>query len=144
MKLDQLMGAGIAVGLGSDVAAGPELNMWQVMRAAIDAQKARTFHDATVPTLRPAGAFYLATMGGAHALGKARAIGTLDVGKEADLLVVDLASMLPYAGDRERIGDLSKEDILALCVYRGGPHGTLETYVRGRCVYRRPEAASAS
>jgi guanine deaminase len=144
MKLDQLMGAGIAVGLGSDVAAGPELNMWQVMRAAIDAQKARTFHDATVPTLRPAGAFYLATMGGAHALGKARAIGTLDVGKEADLLVVDLASMLPYTGDRERIGELSKEDILALCVYRGGPHATLETYVRGRCVYRRPETASAS
>ena len=41
MKLDQLMKAGIAVGLGSDVAAGPELNMWQVMRAAIDVQKAR-------------------------------------------------------------------------------------------------------
>ncbi|MDB6146799.1 MAG: Amidohydrolase, partial [Spartobacteria bacterium] len=35
MKLDQLLKAGIAVGLGSDVAAGPELNMWQVMRAAI-------------------------------------------------------------------------------------------------------------
>jgi len=142
MKLDRLMAAGIAVGLGSDVAAGPELNMWQVMRAAVDVQKARTFHDATVPTLRPAGAFYLATMGGAQALGKARAIGTLDVGKEADLLVVDLASMLPYAG--ERVGDLSKEDILALCVYRGGPHATLETYVRGRCVYRRPEPGSAS
>jgi guanine deaminase len=144
MKLDQLLGAGIAVGLGSDVAAGPELNMWQVMRAAIDVQKARAFHDSSVPQLRPAGAFHLATMGGANALGKARAIGTLDVGKEADLLVVDLASMLPYAGDRERVGDLSKEDILALCIYRGGPHATLETYVRGRCVYRQPEPGSAS
>ncbi len=41
MKLDQLMKAGIQVGLGSDVAAGPELSMWQVMRAAIDVQKAR-------------------------------------------------------------------------------------------------------
>src|SRR5205807_5598234 len=35
MKLDQLLKAGINVGLGSDVAGGPELNMWQVMRAAI-------------------------------------------------------------------------------------------------------------
>src|SRR5204863_270916 len=33
-KLDQLLKAGIPIGLGSDVAAGPELNMWQVMRAA--------------------------------------------------------------------------------------------------------------
>src|SRR5581483_7675895 len=41
MNLDQLMKAGINIGLGSDVAAGPELNMWQVMRAAIDVQKAR-------------------------------------------------------------------------------------------------------
>ena len=39
IKLDQLLKAGIPVGLGSDVAAGPELNMWQVMRAAIDVQK---------------------------------------------------------------------------------------------------------
>jgi cytosine/adenosine deaminase-related metal-dependent hydrolase len=29
MRLDELRRAGIAVGLGSDVAAGPELNMWQ-------------------------------------------------------------------------------------------------------------------
>ncbi|HEV3410080.1 MAG TPA: amidohydrolase family protein, partial [Chthoniobacterales bacterium] len=49
MKLDQIRGAGIAVGLGSDVAAGPELNMWQVMRAAVDVQKARSFHDPAVP-----------------------------------------------------------------------------------------------
>src|SRR5712692_7597101 len=41
IKLDQPLQGGIPVGLGSDVAAGPELNMWQVMRAAIDVQKAR-------------------------------------------------------------------------------------------------------
>jgi guanine deaminase len=144
IKLDQLLRAGIAVGLGSDVAAGPELNMWQVMRAAMDVQRARTFHDSSVPPLRVAEAFYLATLGGAHALGKSRAIGTLDVGKEADLLVVDLAAMLPYGGDRERAAHMSKEDVLALCIYRGGPHATLETFVRGRCVYRRPEQGSTS
>ena len=50
IKLDQLLKAGIPVGLGSDVAGGPELNMWQVMRAAIDVQKARTAYE---PNLRP-------------------------------------------------------------------------------------------
>ena len=95
MKLDQLLKAGIAVGLGSDVAAGPELNMWQVMRAAIDVQKARAAYEPNLRPLRPAEAFYLATAGGARALGKLSSIGTLDPGKEADLLVVNLEATLP-------------------------------------------------
>ncbi|MFN2507580.1 MAG: guanine deaminase [Chthoniobacterales bacterium] len=139
IKLDQLLRAGIPVGLGSDVAAGPELNMWQVMRAAIAVQKARAFHDKSVPVLRPAEAFYLATAGGARALGKSGAIGTLEVGKEADLIVIDVAALMPYP-TRARVPELSKEDVVALCVYRGGPHATLETYVRGRCIYRRASA----
>jgi cytosine/adenosine deaminase-related metal-dependent hydrolase len=110
--------------------------MWQVMRAAVDVQKARSFQDRNVPQLRPAEALHLATAGGAQALGKGAAIGTLEVGKEADLLVVDLGALLPYGKGRERVRELTKEDVAALCVYRGGPHATRETYVRGRCVYR--------
>jgi len=94
--------------------------------------------------LRPSEAFYLATHGGAHALGKGNMIGTLDVGKEADLTVVDLAALVPYPRDRDALGELSTEDILALCVYRGGPHANLETYVRGKCVYQAPNLASLS
>src|ERR1700724_94731 len=96
IKLDQLLKAGIAVGLGSDVAGGPELNMWQVIRAAIDVQKARATYEPNLRPLRPSEAFYLATHGGALALGKAGSIGTLDAGKEADFIVVNLASLLPY------------------------------------------------
>ena len=95
LKLDQLLKAGLAVGLGSDVAAGPELNMWQVMRGALDVQKARNIAEPNLPRLRPSEAFYLATSGGARALGKTATIGTLDVGKEADLIVVDLAGAFP-------------------------------------------------
>ncbi|MDQ6861122.1 MAG: guanine deaminase [Verrucomicrobiota bacterium] len=137
MKLDEIRTAGIPVGLGSDVAAGPELNMWQVMRAAVEVQKLRTFYEPEVPPLRVGEAFYLATAGGARALGKSGAIGTLDVGKEADLLVVDLGALHPYGADRLQMKTMSKEDVVALCVYRGGPHATRETYVRGHCVYRR-------
>jgi guanine deaminase len=138
MKLDQLMKAGIAVGLGSDVAAGPELNMWQVMRAAIDVQKARTAYEPNLRALRPSEAFYLGTQGGARALGKANTIGTLEIGKEADLLVVDLAAVAPYPSDHQALEHLSTEDVLALCIYRGNAHANLETYVRGRCVYQAP------
>ena len=138
LKLDQLLNAGIAIGLGSDVAAGPELNMWQVMRSALAVQKARYMAEPNLPRMRPSEAFYLATSGGARALGKSDTIGSLDIGKEADLLVVDLAALLPYGKDGARFDDLSTEDILALCIYRGNPQATLETFVRGKCVYRAP------
>jgi guanine deaminase len=137
MKLDQLMKAGINVGLGSDVAAGPELNMWQVMRAAIDVQKARATYEPNLRPLRPNEALHLGTHGGAKALGKADKIGSLDPGKEADLVVVDLAAIAPYPKDRQSLEELSAEDVVALCVYRGGPHATVQTYVRGKCVYER-------
>jgi guanine deaminase len=136
IKLDQLMKAGIAVGLGSDVAAGPELNMWQVMRAAIDVQKARTAYEPNLRALRPSEAFYLGTQGGACALGKANTIGTLEIGKEADLLVIDLSAIAPYPNDRHGLEHLSTEDVIALCIYRGNAHANLETYVRGKCVYQ--------
>jgi guanine deaminase len=136
MKLDQLMKAGIAVGLGSDVAAGPELSMWQVMRAAIDVQKARGSYEPNLRALRPGEAFYLGTHGGARALGKGKIIGTLDAGKEADLTIVDLSALIPYGKQNAALEQLSTEDVVALCIYRGGPHATLATYVRGNCVYQ--------
>jgi guanine deaminase len=136
MKLDKLMKADIAVGLGSDVAGGPEVNMWQVMRAAIEVQQARAAYETSVPPLRASEAFYLATQGGARALRKEEIIGTLDPGKEADVIVVDLAALLPYHDSVTVMPELSSEDALTLCIYRGGPGATLETYVRGKCVYR--------
>src|ERR1700731_4153931 len=137
MRLDQLLKAGINVGLGSDVAAGPELNMWQVMRSAIEVQKARSAYELNLRPLRPSEAFYLATQGGARALDKAKIVGTLDPGKEADLIVVDLASLLPYPQHRTAI-QLTPEDVVALCIYRGGPQANLETFVRGKCIYQAP------
>lgn len=139
IKLDQLLKAGIPIGLGSDVAGGPELNMWQVMRAAIEVQKARGAYEQNLRPLRSSEAFYLATHGGARALGKASIVGTLDAGKEADLILIDLTALLPYPNNLDALRDLSNEDALALCIYRGGPHANLETYVRGKCVYQAPK-----
>ena len=64
------------------------------------------------------------------------------VDHDVRVIVVDLAALLPYGNQGKRIDDLTTEDILALCIYRGGPQATLETYVRGNCVYRAPEPAT--
>jgi guanine deaminase len=139
MPLAEHRAAGLKIGLGSDVAAGPELNLWQVMRCALESQKMRSFYEPNVPVPTPANVLHLATQGAAEALGKGTIIGSLEVGKEADLTVMDLPSLLPYRGAASKIQDLSPEDILAMCVYRGGPHAVLETYVRGSCVWRSAE-----
>ena len=127
------------VGLGTDVAAGPELNLWQVMRAAIEGQKARSFYEKDVRVPTTADALFLATQGGAEALGKGVQIGSFEIGKEADLTLIDISALLPYRKDARMRHDLSAEDLLALCIYRGGPHATVETFVRGRSVYRAPQ-----
>lgn len=136
MPLGEYRAAGIRVGLGTDVAAGPELNLWQVMRTAIESQKARSFSQQGVAVPSHADALHLATQGAAEALGKGDIIGSLDAGKEADITVMDLAALLPYGGEETKISDLTPEDMLALCIYRGGPNAVLETFVRGQSVWR--------
>ncbi len=128
LPLARLRAAGIRVGLGSDVGAGPEVNLWQVMRSALEVQKARSFYEPDTPLLTAGEAFFLGTQGGAEALGLGGVIGTLEAGKEADLLVLERGALGPY-GDP---GELKPEELLTLCVYRGGPRAVRASYVRGR------------
>ena len=132
MPLGETLAEHVKVGLGTEVAAGPELNLWQVMRSAIESQKARSFYEKDIAVPTPAEALHLATQGAAEALGKGGIIGSLEAGKEADITVMDLAAMLPYGGAETKIADLTPDDMLALCIYRGGPHAVLETFVRGQ------------
>ena len=139
MPLEKLHDRDIPIGLGSDVGAGTELNLWQVMRSAIESQKARSYYvgDARVPS--PAEVFHMATQGAAEVLGKGDRIASIEPGKEADFTVVDYGALAPYARKGRPKEDMSAEDILSLCIYRGGPHATLETFVRGNSVYRANE-----
>lgn len=69
----------VRCGLGSDVGAGPEFSLWDVMRCG------QAVHPATVFSRTEA--FYRATLGGAEALGFADQIGSFAVGKCADFAV---------------------------------------------------------
>ena len=79
----ELLAAGVTLGLGSDsVASNNRMDMLGEGRAAILAQRARVArHDA----LCARDALYLATLGGARALGIEHEVGSLEVGKRADL-----------------------------------------------------------
>lgn len=81
-------GHGGVVGIGTDQAPGPGgHNVLREVRTASMLSKA----DAGDPTALPAWvALRLATVGGARALGVADEVGTLEVGKRADVVTVDL------------------------------------------------------
>jgi guanine deaminase len=127
--LQTLRTAGVPVGLGSDVAAGPELNLWQVMRSAIETQAVRRMADDAIPTLTPADALHLATTGAATALGKESLIGSLDPGKDADLLLLDLREVLPMEGRFSP--SLDAHALATALVYRAHPTATVATFTRG-------------
>lgn len=100
MPLGRYLDAGAVVGLGSDVAGGPELSMFAQMRVARDAAAARCLTTGDPrPAPDPLGLLRVATLGGAQALGLGERIGSLEPGKEADLIAVDPRPTLPPGGE---------------------------------------------
>jgi 5-methylthioadenosine/S-adenosylhomocysteine deaminase len=85
-----LLARGAKVGLGTDGAASNnDLDMFEAMRQAAFLHK----HATRDPRAVPAGAaLEMATIGGARVLGLADRIGSIEVGKRADLIAVSMAS----------------------------------------------------
>lgn len=105
--LAEMIDAGVRIGLGTDGASTNNgQNMWETMKMAIFLQKSRFGAAWGSAEL----ALELATIGGARAIGMDTEIGSIEVGKRADLIVIDLAqphlvprhtwpSNLVYSGD---------------------------------------------
>ncbi len=130
MPLARYLEAGIPVGLGSDLAAGPELSVFSVMRAgATTARVLQLQGVASRPRLTPLDWLQLGTLDGARALGLGDRIGSLEAGKEADLIVVDpvLSDPLP---DAEPLTDA--EELMSRLVFRPHPEMVRGAWVRGR------------
>ncbi|MEP7270738.1 MAG: amidohydrolase [Acidobacteriota bacterium] len=84
----QMLKANLRVGLGTDGAASNnDLNLWEEMDTAAKLHKLIS-KDPTVLSAQQALA--MATIGGARALHLEREIGSLEVGKRADVIIVDL------------------------------------------------------
>lgn len=113
--LDQMLGAGLTVGLGTDGAASNNnLDMIEEMRLAALLHKG-TSRDATV--VSAAKAFQMATEDGAHAVFRPTADGTLRSGAAADMVLLDarhpafipnfnLISNVVYAAGAEAVTDV--------------------------------------
>jgi cytosine/adenosine deaminase-related metal-dependent hydrolase len=87
----EMLDAGIPVGLGSDsMAANNRMHLLEESRAAVLAQRIR---GERFDALAASRALELATLGGARALGLADRVGSLEVGKEADLAAFDLTGL---------------------------------------------------
>ncbi|HUR91050.1 MAG TPA: amidohydrolase family protein [Gemmatimonadaceae bacterium] len=95
--LGEMLGAGIAVGLGSDsVASNNRMHILEEARVAVLQQRARLRSHDAVPTTT---ALELATIGGARALRLDDRVGTLEAGKDADFAVFGLDAAALPVGD---------------------------------------------
>lgn len=84
-----LLAAGVTVGLGTDGAASNnDVDMFGEMDSAAKLQKV---HHLDPTLLTASQTLTMATMGGAQLLGAADKIGSLEPGKKADMIVLDVA-----------------------------------------------------
>ncbi len=90
-KTPLLLALGATVALGTDGASGTRLDLFEQMRLIKSATHARFGIEINDPMSLPAlETLRMATQGGARALMQADDLGTLEVGKKADLILLDL------------------------------------------------------
>jgi atrazine chlorohydrolase/5-methylthioadenosine/S-adenosylhomocysteine deaminase/melamine deaminase len=83
----RMVGQGLTVGLGSDDAnCNESVNLFQVMKFAALVQRGSTLDAAALSSEK---VVEMATIDGARAIGMEDDIGSLEVGKKADLIVLD-------------------------------------------------------
>jgi cytosine/adenosine deaminase-related metal-dependent hydrolase len=96
--LDEMLTDGLRVGLGTDsVASNDQMDLLNEARTAVLMQRVRR---GRPDTLAPREALRLATLGGAEALQLGAQVGSISVGKQADLAAFSLADerATPVAG----------------------------------------------
>jgi len=137
MPLAAYRTAGMTVGLGSDVAAGPEVSIFSVMRAGAVTQRVLELTGRADPAtaLRPLDWLRMGTLDGARVLGMDAEIGSLEIGKEADLIAIDPRFTEPLPGEDS---PSSADEVAGRLVFR--PHSDMvrAAWVRGRLLAGPP------
>ena len=127
--LFRVLKAGVAVGLGTDIGAGTTPSM---LTAMADAYKVQIVQDVS---LSPFQLWYLATLGGARALSLDRETGSIEAGKSADFLVLDLHATPLISMRSDRASSL--EDLLAGLIFMGDDRVVSEAWIAGKKVAAR-------
>ena len=119
----------VRVALGSDVGAGTSFSPLVTLNEAYKIAQLRGY------ALTPHQSFYLATRGSAHAIYQDDHIGSIEVGKEADLVVLDLAAT-PLLVERRKFLD-SLDELLFVLLTLGNQAMVRATYVAGNKLFDR-------
>jgi guanine deaminase len=120
----RLRNAGVRVALATDVGGGTSYSM---LRTAAEGYKVLQLNGQSWPA---AEAFYQMTLGNARALSLDGRIGSIEKGKEADLVVLDSRATPAMAHRMETAhGDLAAE--LFALVMMGDDRAVRQTYVAG-------------
>lgn len=119
-----LRDAGIVSGIATDVGGGTSYSMLQTLNEGYKILQMRG------QKLHPLTAFHWATRGNAIALGMEDSIGTLAVGSDADLVVLDARATTAMELRMERAETLAEE--LFILQIMGDDRAVAQTYVAGR------------
>jgi 5-methylthioadenosine/S-adenosylhomocysteine deaminase len=115
---------GVTVSLGADGApCNNRLDMFEEMRLAALIQK--PVHGPRA--MEASSVFEMATLGGARTLGLERAIGSIEAGKKADLVLLNAGRAWNPAGG---------ENVYSNLVYSGTPENVRSVMVDGAWIYR--------
>jgi guanine deaminase len=124
-------GRPVLVGLGTDLGGGTSFSMLQTLN---ETYKVAQLNGSK---LSAGQAFYFATRGTAQALYLENQIGSIGVGLEADVIVLDLKST-PIIEYRMRYCD-DLEEALFVQMTMGDDRAVLATYIAGKLAYSRPD-----
>lgn len=120
----------VRVGLATDLGGGTSFSMLQTMGEAYKVSQLNSF------SLSGPHAFYLATRGGARALHLDDKVGSIEPGREADLVVLDLHSTPLIDYRMKYCQDISEALFIQMTL--ADDRAVLATYIDGVCVYNRP------
>lgn len=123
LDIKMVQGAGVRVGLGTDLGGGKGLSMFRVMEDALKMRPWMSIHDV----------FHLGTLAGAKALGLDQVTGSLESEKEADFLVVSVR--MPT--DSVALTDMAIDDVLSSLVFTGDSSNIREVFVKGKRLLSR-------
>ena len=123
----------VKVGLGTDVGAGTSFSLLQTANEAYKVAQLRQ------QKISPFQALFLATLGGAKALCLDDTIGSFDVGKDADFVVLDMRAtpLMAFRNSPETSQSLSELTDRAFSIIMMGDDRAIESvYIRGKLAYQ--------
>ncbi|HEU4520541.1 MAG TPA: guanine deaminase [Thermoanaerobaculia bacterium] len=123
-RLHHVLRSGVGVGLGSDIGAGTTPSMFNAMADAYKVQQVQQI------SLSPFQLWFLATLGGARALSLEGETGSLEPGKSADFLALDLDATPLLAMRTRRTSTI--EDLLAALIFMGDDRAVHSAWIAGR------------